>query len=62
VDFQEAFLTLFWPVWAWMLGVAVAGAVLVAICWILTRFTRFSTPKQISHRFAGERDSDEPKL
>jgi len=59
VDFQEAFLTLFWPVWAWMLSAVVAGTIGVGICWILARATRFSTPTQTNHRFAGVGDSDE---
>ena len=59
MDFQEAFLTIFWPVQVWLLALSVAGTVVVGVCWIALRFTRFSTPRQTSHRFAGIQDSDE---
>jgi len=43
VDFQEAFLTLFWPVWVWMLALGVAGSVAVGVCWLTIRSNRFKT-------------------
>jgi len=59
VDFQEAFLTLFWPVWVWMLALGVAGSVAVGVCWLTIRSNRFKTPSQTTHRFAGVGDSEE---
>ena len=59
MDFQEAFLTLFWEPWIRMLASVVAVSVIVAAYWMTTRFTRFSTPSQTSHRFAGVGDSDD---
>jgi hypothetical protein len=59
MDFQETFLTLFWPVWTWMLALAVAGSIGVGIYWLVIRSGRFKTPSQTTLRFAGVEDSDE---
>jgi len=59
MDFQEAFLILFWPVWSPMLGLFIASTIVVAVYWLTAQFTYFRLPSQTTHRFAGVGDNEE---
>lgn len=59
MDFQEAFLIMFWPVWVPLLGLFVASTVVVGVYWLMAQFTHFRTPQQTAHRFAGVGDNED---
>lgn len=58
MDFQEAFLVLFWPVWSRLLGLFVAVTVATAVYWIFTKSATYRTPTQGNVRFAGLSGND----
>lgn len=53
MNFQEAFLILFWPAWARMLGLFVAASVIVSILYVLIHSYSFRRPRSRS-TFAGQ--------
>lgn len=53
MDFQEAFLAMYWPVWSRLLGVFLAGSILISIIDILTRSQSRPRPRRRS-TFAGQ--------
>lgn len=59
MDFQEAFLTLFWLPWVLMLAASVSATFVVGVYWVAIRSTKYATPSQTHHRFAGVGDSDD---
>jgi hypothetical protein len=46
MDFQDAFLTLYWPAWSRMLGLYVAATVILCLYHLLVRSHRFSRPRK----------------
>jgi hypothetical protein len=44
MDFQEAFLVLFWPVWVRMLGLFIAACVFISMYHILLRSHHYRRP------------------
>ena len=53
MDFQEAFLVLFWPAWSRMLGLFVAAAIGGVVLHVLMRSWHFRRPAR-STTFAGQ--------
>lgn len=53
MDFQEAFLAMYWPVWSRLLGVFLAGSIMISIIDILTRSQSRPRPRRRS-TFAGQ--------
>jgi hypothetical protein len=53
MDFQDAFLTLYWPVWERMLSVFLAGSILVALIDLLIHSQSRPRPRRRS-TFAGQ--------
>ena len=39
MDFQEAFLEMYWEPWAWLLGLFVGAVIVLAMYYMLTRST-----------------------
>jgi hypothetical protein len=46
MDFQDAFLTLYWPAWSRMLGLYVAATIILCLYHLLVRSHRFSRPQR----------------
>ncbi len=46
MNFQEAFLIMFWPVWARMMGVFVAAGVIVGMYHVLVHSYSFRRPSK----------------
>jgi hypothetical protein len=59
MDFQEAFLALFWEPWAWGLGLFLAVVIVVSIYWTIARGFHYRTPQQESRQFAGQTGEEE---
>lgn len=53
MDFQDAFLSLYWPAWSRMLGLFVAAVIIVSIYHIVLRSHRFTLPHK-RETFAGQ--------
>jgi len=53
MDFQEAFLVMFWPAWVRMLGLFIAITISISLYYIIIYSQRFPRPRR-SKRFAGQ--------
>lgn len=54
MDFQEAFLEMYWEPWAWLLGFFVASAIFLAMYYILTRSTAMRRVSRRTQHWFGQ--------